>query len=795
MRAKASRPTTDSGECGHFDDADRSYVITNPVTPRPWINYLGNRRLTAFISQNAGGLLWYYEPRSRRLTRYHYTAAPGDRPGFYVYVRDRKTGTVWNPHFAPACTLLDRFECRHAPGVTQFIGEKDGVCVEVTYAIPPGDDVMLWKVAVRNTGSRRVDLELVTYMEFGLLEFMREAIGWCYLKNHFSLRYDPAIRAIRYDYHVFEAPFAPRMVFGCTETPTGWECSRDAFVGPTGSLERPRALAAQATLSNSDLPLGGHACSVLGVDADLAAGKDKSFAYVFALADTWDAADALLVKYARLSEVEKGIEDVRRFWNERLETFQVKTGDAPVDHTVNTWTPYNSAIALELARTISTDHMGTDGLRYRDTTQDAIGVANFDPAFAAERMRMVFAQQTREGGGCFAFYPHTSLPPSDVPRRSDNTVWQVYTVKNLIAETGNMAFLDEKIPFREGGSASVYDHILLGLKYIYERRGPRGLPTLFHADWNDGLALFGDEKAESVMLGMQLVHSCREFREFARRCGRNDDVGWCDAVAKELTTILNSDLVWDGGWYRRLLFSNGKALGSAASRQGRIYLNAQSWAVISGVGEQEGRGRKAMQAAFELLDSKYGIQLHTPPFKGVPEPEDPPLGSNPGIGENGGIFSHANTWAIIAEALQGNSERAFQYYRQIIPEVVSAAAGAVHYGREPYVYVSSIVGPVNDRFGEGGISWLTGTANWMYIAVTQYLLGIRPTLDGLVIQPCLPASFKTVHIRRRFRGCVYEIEVDCAGRRSQRLIVEGQPIEGVLLPVCSSGVCQVRCEC
>lgn len=737
---------------GHFNASDDSYVVTDPATPRPWINYLGNRRLRAFISQNAGGLLWYKEPYSGRVTRYHYTAAPGDRPGFYVYVRDRRTGQVWNPHFAPSCTALDSFECRHRPGVTEFVACKDGIEVSVSYGIPPEDDVLLWQVQVRNTGDHPADIQLVSYMEFGLLEFMREALGWCYLKNQFSLHYDPDLQAIRYDYHVFEAPSSPAMLFACTETAAGWECSRDAFIGQTGSYERPLALQSGHELSNSDLPLGGHACAVQGIDLALAPGAVRSLGFVFALADTWPEVESLRARYSTAEAIAEGIGQIDAFWQERLERTVVETSDPVFDRAINTWIPYNSIVGLDLARTISTDHMGTDGLRYRDTTQDALAVANVDPEFALLRIRQVFEQQTPGGGGCFSFFPDDNRPVSDSPRRSDNTVWQIYTIHNLIAESGRMELLDEVIPYRDGSVGTVYEHMLIGLKYIYERRGPNGLPTLYHADWNDGLALFQDEAAESVMLGMQLVYSCKLLKEIASRREADADLAWCDRVIDELTRILNSDKVWDGRWYRRLLLSNGKTLGSAANRQGRIYLNPQSWAVISGVGDFENRGRIAMDAVAELLDTEAGLQILAPPFTGIPEPEDPPLGSNPGIGENGGIFCHANTWAVIAECLLERPERAWKYFRQILPEVVSETFGTEHYQREPYVFVSSIIGPVSDRFGEGGISWLTGTANWMHVAALHYILGVRPTLDGLAVTPCLPTALTKATVRRTYRG-------------------------------------------
>ena len=438
------------------------------------------------------------------------------------------------------------------------------------------------------------------------------------------------LRAIRYDYHVFEAPHCPRMAFGCTADIAGYECSREAFLGRTGSLERPFALRAAGQLSNSTLPIGGHGCGVLGVDVKLARGEATRFAYCFSLAESWEAIAELQARYRDPRAVAAGFAATQAFWEERLSSLQARTGEAMVDRFINTWNPYNCQVTLAQARIISTDHMGLDGLRYRDTTQDALAVSAFDPAYAAERLRLVYAQQTRDGGGCFSFFPHTTQPATDEPHRSDNTVWQIYTLNALLAETGETELLDERIPFRDGGDATIYEHTLRGLRHIAERRGPHGLPTLFHADWNDGLALFQDEAAESVMLGMQLVHSCREFHTLAARLGRDGDAAWCTALAGELTGMLNTDMVWDGGWYRRLLLSNGKVLGSSANRQGKIYINPQSWSVISGVGDSAGRGIRAMDSLAQYLDTPLGLVIVDPPFTGIPEPEEPAARFQPG---------------------------------------------------------------------------------------------------------------------------------------------------------------------
>jgi cellobiose phosphorylase len=740
---------------GHFDDHAREYVITDPIPPQPWINYLGNTRLSAFISQQAGGLAWHIEPQQRRLTRYHWLPAPQDRPGFYVYVRDRTTGELWNPHFAPTCEPLETYECRHGLGYSQFTALRAGVRVDVRYFIPPGDDVLLWDVTVENTSGTAQALTLASYVEFGILEFMREMF-WCYLKNHISFTFDPLENWIRYDYHVFEAPFTPAIFMTCTRPVDGFECSREAFCGRGGSLERPAM-----PLTGSELPGGGHGCGTLGVNLDLAPGGRERFAYVLGVADNWDRAKDLKRKFASPEAVDQAFVELGAYWGRKTRVLQVNSGDAHFDRMVNIWAPLNCQVTLERARDLSTDHIGVDTLRFRDTMQDALAVATFDPEFARERIRMILATQANDGSGNFNFYPFApKLKVSLEPLRCDNTVWPIMTIANLVNETGDLSFFEERIPFRDGGDASVYEHVRLGLELIWARRGPHGLPTLFDADWNDGLAVFRDPKAESVMLGMQLVYAAKLFRDYALRLGRTAEVEWCDRVAGELTEILNSDAVWDGQWYRRLLLSNGQFVGSAMRPEGQIYLEPQVWAVMSGVGDFEQRGLMAMDAAYERLNTSRGLMICAPPYTGIPTPADPLVGNAPGTGENGSIFCHANTWAVIAECLLGRGDRAGEYFRKLLPSVAAEEVGQGHWGREPYVFTSTVIGPAQGRdFGRAGISWLTGTASWAYIAATQYILGIRPTLEGLQVRPCLPSNWPDVKVERRFRGQMHTLNL------------------------------------
>ena len=734
---------------GRFDDANRAYVITDPDTPQPWVNYLSNGRFVALLSNQAGGLCFLHDPQTRRLTRYHWLSAPADRPGFYVYLKGDGDSQAWNPHFAPTRTPLTRSECRHAAGSTTFTAERDGLRATLRFAIPASDDVLLWDLTLENLADRPRTVQAATYCEFGILEFARE-VWWCYLKSHTGTTWDEALGAIRYDYHAFEAVHTPRVLLTATRRPDGFDCARDGFLGRGRGYEAPQALERGPT--GSQLPGGGQGCGSLYHRLELPARGSVRIAWALNVAATWEAVETQAKHYATLTGVDAGLASLDAAWAARCGVCQIASADPHLDRVVNTWGPLNAQIALERTRDISTDHMGLDGARFRDTAQDALAVANSDPEYAKLRLRQVLAVQHSDGGGVFNFFPYGKQEPGLAPHRSDNTVWPVYTIDNLVRETGSTAFLDEVLPWRDGGTATIYEHLRRGLQHIWERRGPHGLPTLFHADWNDGLAVFRDEAAESVMLGLQLVHAANLLRPWAEERGDRAAAALCVEMAGEMTRICNSDVCWDGGWYRRLLLSNGLRIGSSERPQGRIYLEPQVWAVMSGVATGA-RAKACMDAAWELLGSKRGLLICAPPYTGFPNPTDPLVGNAPGTGENGAIFCHANTWAVIAYAMLGDAERAYTVFRQVWPGLCAEEQGQDHWGKEPYVFNSTINGPARGAdFGKAGISWLTGTATWMQVALTQHLLGVRPERDRLAVSPCLPESLGEVRVVRRLRG-------------------------------------------
>ena len=777
-----------SNNFGYFDDNTSEFVITNPYTPKPWINYLTNSSLTCFVSQQAGGLAYYMDPCTRRITRYHYLPVPQDRPGFYVYIKDNTKNTLWNPHFAPTCCEIDFYECRHGLGYTTFKGKNDDIQATVKYFVPPDDNILALDVCLENLSDENRDISIASYIEFGLLEYLRETIAWCYLKHQFSCTYEEDENWIKYDYHAFESPFSPAIFFSCTEKADSYDCLRESFCGRCGSLEKPTSLNENGP-TNSQATQGDHSCGVIGIERHVKAGERIRFAYILGACDDWEEAIPLRKKFSNIPAIEDAYSSLVSVWNRRTKVFHLANGEEHLRRWVNMWNPLSCYITGSLPSHISVDHTGLGGSRTRDKMQTALPLATIEPEECKKWIRLILSQQSSDGSTCFGFHPYHPAPREYEPKRCDNNVWPIYTVANLVNEEGSLDFLKEDLPFSDKGRASVYEHILLGLKNIYKHKGKSDLPALFHADWNDHLAIFGDENSGSVMLGMQMVHSLKLLAGFAELLGKCEDVSWCLDTASELTDILNSSDVWDGSWYSRLLLTNGTNLGSKERPEGQIYLTPQAWSVISGVGTFDNRGKTAMDEVNARLNTSRGLVIQTPPYTGIPNPQDPLTSHNLGIGENGGIFCHANTWAIIAECLLGNGDRAFEYYRKILPSVASQDMGQDHWGREPYAFASSINGPAcGNDFGKGGISWLTGTAPWMYIAATQYILGIQPTLQGLRINPCIPDEWPGFRVLRRFRGAIYDIEVRNERRGDGPLVIEnGTGLEGTVLHVAPKG--------
>lgn len=771
---------------GYFDDAKKEYVITEPLTPRPWINYLSNAQLGAFISQGAGGLAWFHQPVTGRISRYDFMGLPEDRPGFYVYIRE-SDGTYWNPSFQPCQTPLDRWECRHGMGYTRFIAEHKGITAELMFFVAPDDDVLLWDLNLTNNRKKTEDLFVANYLEFSLFEFYKEVVGWVVLRNQIRFRYDETVKAIKYDYFVYEAENTNPVFLSTSGSPSGYECSRSAFIGRGRSAANPVAVE-EGRMTNSQLPGGGLGIGALSHKVQLKSGESRRFVWTLGAAETWELADREAVKYQDPSVVDAAFAHLKEQWLSVLDSFQAGLPDAEMQSILNVWNPYGACATFLRDRDISTDLSGlASGIRFRDATQNCISQCHLKPEVAKERLGLLLEHQKSDGSALDAFLPGSKVNTDNGQPRCDNLVWPPMSIYAYLAETGDYDFLNQMLPYYDKEKASVYEHLMQGLRQIARDSGDNGLPLLKGRDWDDHMAVFSEEGAESVMTAQNWCYAARLMKEICLQKNKTEDGRWLDEQIEKYKQALNGP-AWDGEWYRQILFRNGKTpLGSKARRENKIYINTQSWAVISGTATK-GRDILCMDKLREHLNTEYGIKFIRPPYTGIPEPEDPLVSNGPGLGENGGIFVQANCWAIMAEAMLGRGDRAYEYYRQLLPPVISKNAGPDIYLNEPYMYSSHIVTEPDLRKGMANLSWLTGAVNWMYIVGTQHILGIRPTLNGLKVNPCVPSSWKDFSVTRLFRGATYKIRViNHNTGETPEVELNGKPLEGALLPVLPAG--------
>jgi cellobiose phosphorylase len=765
-------------EYGSFTAGDREFTIQTPDTPAPWINYLFGRNLRAFISQAAGGCAWFSEADVGRLTRYRFNGMPVDSPGFYLYIVDG--ASAWNPSFRPTRTPLDAYSCTHGLGYTRFDSRKDDLEASVTYFIPPDNDVLIWDLRLRNRSATPKDIRLLSYVEFSLNVQSKDGDAYHVCGHQWRTTFEPALNGAHVDYFAFESPITTHSFFTVSDKVTAYELDREVFAGPGRSEMNPLAL--ERPLRNSQVPDGGgYPCGCLENRLRLQPGEERRIIYKLAVAERQPDAEAILAKFAKADAVDAAFAALRAQWDRTLGLQTLRTPDPDLDAFVGCWLPYNTNVTALLARTISARHPGGGGaIRFRDTMQDLMPGAFLFPERTRATLLKVFGTMLQSGRTVMGVSTRTMKADNTSFTRIDAALWGVFTTHKYLAETGDWALLEEKVPYFDGGSGTVLEHLERAMAFIAEHRGPHGLPLLFDVDWNDMLQLFTHyEKGpwESVMVAEQFIYATRLMKEIAGHTGQGAGITQFEAKSAEFAKVLESEVCWDGRWFRRLLL-NDRTMGSAANAEGRLFLNTQSWAVLCGALDPA-KCRTAMDSVADLLDTPYGIRIFTPPFtrKGDGSRFDSNQG---GAGENGGLFLHANTWAIIAEAVLGRPERSWKYFSQILPPK-RAAADADLYALEPYAFASWVYGPDHSRFGRGQLSWLTGGAAWLHIAANEYILGIRPTLAGLSIKPMIPPEWPGFSVRRRVRGkdCYIDVARQVDGRL--RVDVNGSRLDGDFL--------------
>ena len=799
---------------GHFDDALREYVIDTPTTPLPWINYLGSEDFFALVSNTAGGYCFYKDARLRRITRYRYNGSPLDADGFHVYVRTEE-GSLWNPGWQPAQTPLDFYRCRHGLGYTVISGKKDGIHMEQAMLVPREDNCLLLKLTVRNETAAEQRLTLFPYVEFCLWDAMDDSSNF---QRNFStgeVEVEPNALYHKTEYRERRDHYA----FLWSDKPyDGFDTSRDAFLGGYGSPARPRAvLEGHCTGSHAH---GWAPVGAMEFDIALAPGEEKQLVLGLGYIENPQTekfqapgvinkarAHAMMAKYASPAAFDRALEDLRQFWGDLLGGCTAGTGDEKVDRMVNIWNQYQCMVTFNMSRSASYFESGMGrGMGFRDSCQDLLGFVHMIPQKARQRLLDIAATQFPDGSAYHQYQPLTKKGNLAVGSGfNDDPLWLIAGTDAYIRETGDFSILSETVPFDNDESLAqpLMEHLRRSVRYTLTHLGPHRLPLIGRADWNDCLNLncfsahpgesfqiTGPSEgpvAESVFIGGMFVKYGRAYAELCRHLGLPEESAQIESAVRDMEqAVLTAG--WDGDWFRRAYDASGNPVGSRECREGQIFIEPQGMCVMAGIGKATGQAARALRSVEERLDTRYGIVLLQPAYTeyylNLGEISSYP----PGYKENAGIFCHNNPWIVCAEAELGHGDRAFQVYRRTCPAYTEAIS-EIH-RTEPYVYSQMIAGKDAPSFGEAKNSWLTGTAAWTFLSITQSILGMQPTLEGLRIDPCVPADWREFRLHRRFRGAEYDIHVvnpHGVQKGVAAVTVDGAPIVGNVLPILPKG--------
>ena len=798
---------------GFFDDARAEYVITTPRTPLPWINYLGSEDFFALCSNTAGGYSFYRDARLRRLTRYRYNNCPLDSEGFHIYLKDGDT--VWNPGWQPTQTELDFYRCRHGLGYTVIVGKKNGVAVRQELFVPKGDNCLLMRVRVTNEGAEEKQLRLFPYVEFCLWDAMDDSSNF---QRNFStgeVEVDGACIYHKTEYRERRDHYA---VFWANRAPDGFDTARESFIGVYGSPARPEAVF--GTGCTGSVAHGWQPIAAQQFDFTLAPGQSESV--IFGLGyienpaeEKWESpgvvnktrARAMTARYADDKAFDAALAALGEHWRGLLGAYQVKTGDEKLDRMVNIWNQYQCMVTFNMSRSASYFESGMGrGMGFRDSCQDLLGFVHMIPARARERILDIAATQFPDGSAYHQYQPLTKKGNLDVGSGfNDDPLWLIAGTDAYIAETGDWSILYENVPFDNdpGLAQPLLEHLRRSFNYTRTHLGPHGLPLIGRADWNDCLNLncFSEHPgesfqitgpsegpvAESVFIAGMFVKYGAAYANLCRHLNLADEAADAEKSVADMTAATLS-AGWDGAWFRRAYDAFGNVVGGAECAEGQIFIEPQGMCVMAGIGKQTGQAERALESVKERLDTKYGIVLQQPAYSRYYLELGEISSYPPGYKENAGIFCHNNPWIVCAEAELGHGERAFEVYRRTCPAYIEDIS-EIH-RTEPYVYSQMVAGRDAPTFGEAKNSWLTGTAAWTFLSVSQAILGVKPTLDGLRIDPCVPSDWKGYTLRRRYRGAAYDITVtnpDGVQKGVRELLVNGRRVEGNVIPAQPAG--------
>jgi N,N'-diacetylchitobiose phosphorylase len=753
---------------GYFDDQSKEYVITRPDTPLSWSNYLGTTHYGAIITNNAGGYGFYKSGAQGRFLRLRFNSIPMDQPGRYFYLRDQESGDYWSVSWQPVGKPLEQFKsiCRHGTAYTKISSEYAGIHAEATYFVPLGQIFEYWRLKVTNTSNRPRQLSAFTYCEF--------ANDWNTSQDQVNLQYTLFIISGKLHHGLLRItsnehmPIDPggnvdhdwsrRLWMALVGAPlAGYDTSRAAFLGAYRSYDRPKVVE-QGECTNSNV-YGDNACGTLQANLILQPGESREMLVLLGIGDSELVGEPTVAKYGSLECATEEFARLKESWHSKLGGLKVETPDPQLNSMLNVWAPYNALITFAWSRSASLVYNGErDGLGYRDSVQDVLGVTISTPDAARERLELMLTGQVSTGGAMplikpFDHNPGRETPPPPESYRSDDCLWLFNAVPAYVTETGDVDFYNRVLPYADQGEATVFGHLRRALEFNLERTGRNGLPCGLAADWNDCLKL--GYYGESLFVAFQVRLGLNIYAEVAELLGQPAESAWARQQCEQLDANIQK-CCWDGDWFIWAISEDGTVYGTKEYEEGQVYLNTQVWSVISGAATP-GQAQKCMQTVNDHLATPYGLMLSAPPFEKTPFNVMRAVLFLNGIKENAGIFNHTQGWGVMAECILGNGDRAYEYYRAFMPAAYNDRAEIRQ--SEPYVQAQTTYSTVSPRAGNTRTSWLSGAVPWAYYSATQYILGIRPEMNGLRIDPCIPASWPGFKATRQFRGKTISIVV------------------------------------
>ncbi|BCJ96454.1 glycosyl transferase [Anaerocolumna cellulosilytica] len=799
---------------GYFDDAKKEYVITTPATPYPWINYLGSQEFFSLISNTGGGYSFYKDAKLRRITRYRYNNVPLDLGGGrYYYLYDN--GEFWSPGYSPAKKELDAYECRHGMGYTKITGKRNDIETEITFFVPLNYNGEVHKVVVTNSGKKPKEVKLFSFLEWCLwnaqddqANFQRNFnTGEVEIKG--SVIYHKTEYKERRDHYAFFSVNAPI---------DGYDSDRESFLGTYNGFDNPQAVAAGK--SNNSVADGWSPIASHSLLLTLEPGESRELVFILgyvenSLEEKWESknvinkqkAEAMIAKFATADAVDKALEELSNYWEELLSKYNLASGDDKLNRMVNIWNQYQCMVTFNLSRSASYFESGIGrGMGFRDSNQDLLGFLHQIPDRARERIIDLASTQLEDGGAYHQYQPLTKRGNDEIGGNfNDDPLWLVLAVVAYIKETGDYSILDVMTPYDNDTSkaAPLSDHIKRAFDHVINNLGPHGLPLIGRADWNDCLNLncFSMEPgesfqtttskdgrvAESVMIAGMFVYIGKEYTALMEKVGNTAEADRATMEVRKMKDVI-MEHGFDGEWFLRAYDDFGRKVGSNECEEGKIFIESQGFCVMGGCGIEDGKAIKALDAVEERLGTKYGLVLNNPAFTKY-YVEYGEISTYPaGYKENAGIFCHNNAWIMCAEAVMGRGDKAFDYYTRIAPAYTEEYS-EIH-RMEPYVYSQMVAGKDAKRFGEAKNSWLTGTASWNFVAISQFILGIKPDYDGLKVDPSIPRDWEGYQVTRSFRGDTYKITVKNPNHVSAgiaSLTVDGKVVEGNIIPVALDG--------